>query len=613
MTPLGYSLAWALSLVTFTFGALAFSTLAWFYWRQLWDRLQPVRPGPRGVFPVFTLVCAAAFVLNLAQQLDQRLVWIAPLLDLITGMLPPLLLHLVWQDMPRPSYAVSGAVAAAVAAADAGILPPGWADRLEAAPAVVLVAAAAGGILALRREGEPRYRLWMRVLLGLIAASAAASIWLPSPIFGLAPDYLLLAVFCVTLYYKERLVFFDVLLRRGAFFAAGLVVFSIFFLFLVRPSTIVQALFAVLWLTAPWVYARISAAVDRKWLRRRFTAAEAERRFAASVQAAESEQELCARAAAVLEEIFEAKAGADFGAAQAPAADIAADVGGHGWVWLGPRRNGMPYLSDDRHLLQSLARTLGVVLENVRYRERARQLRVLADRAELKALRAQINPHFLFNALNAIAGLIHTNAAAAEDTVEHLAEVFRYTLRKAGTEWVRLDEEIEFVTAYLRVEQARFGDRLVVELAVDPAAGGVQVPAMCVQPLVENAIKHGTSNVEGIGRVSVCASLDGDILVVEVRDNGPGFPPGSWPQAPDPRPPTPDPGPQAPGPRPPARSAPDPRPPTPDPGPQAPGHGLRNVADRLSGYYGSSAELACANGPGGAVVRLKIPRKRMAT
>ncbi|HTS60554.1 MAG TPA: histidine kinase [Candidatus Acidoferrales bacterium] len=581
MTSLGYSLAWAASLVTFTFGALAFSTLAVFYWRQ--RRAERERAG--GVFPVFTLVCAAAFLLNLAQQADQRLVWLAPVLDLATGMVPALLLHMARQRASRLFYAAAGMAAIAVSAADAGLLPAGWADRLEAAPAIVLGAGAAAGALAARRISDRRYGWWLGALLGLIAASAAAAIWLPSPIFGLLPDYLLLGVFAVTLYYKERLVFFDVLLKRGAFFAAGLLAFSLWFAYAARPSLLEMALFAAVWLTAPWIYTWIAGGIDRAWLRRRFSAAEAERRFATAVQGAGSEHDLVTRAAAALEEIFEARPEVQFDGAS-PKGEIAAEIGSHGWVTLAARSSGVPYLSDDRHVLQSLARTLGVVLENVRFRERERQLRLLADRAELKALRAQINPHFLFNALNAIAGLIHTNAEAAEETVEHLAEVFRYTLRKSGTEWVRLDEEMEFVRAYLRVEQARFGPRLEVEIAVEPAAVAVPVPAMCVQPLVENAIKHGTSNVEGTGRVSVHASLDDESLVVEIRDNGPGFPP-----PPGPRPPTPDPGGAA----------------------ASPGHGLRNVAERLSGYYGSSAELVCANDPGGAVVRLRIPRKRIAS
>ena len=87
-----------------------------------------------------------------------------------------------------------------------------------------------------------------------------------------------------------------------------------------------------------------------------------------------------------------------------------------------------------------------------------------ASRSELKALRAQINPHFLFNALNAIAGLIHKNPLRADKTVERLADVFRYTLRRSENEWTLLEEEMEFVRAYLEVEQARFGKRLQFQI-----------------------------------------------------------------------------------------------------------------------------------------------------
>jgi LytS/YehU family sensor histidine kinase len=237
------------------------------------------------------------------------------------------------------------------------------------------------------------------------------------------------------------------------------------------------------------------------------------------------------------------------------------------------RSNGIPYLSDDHRLLQSLARTLSVVLENVRFREQRRQqdereqqLRLLAGRAELKALRAQINPHFLFNALNAIAGLIPGQPELADETVEQLAEVFRYTLRKSEKEWVRLDEEVEFVTAYLRVEKARFGDRLETEFQVEPAAGAMSIPAMTIQPLVENAIKHGVSAVEGRGRVGLRVALEGKWLAVEVTDNGPGFPAGV-----------------------------------------TLGHGLHNVMERLNGYYGDSAQLQWHCGEGGTKVWLRIP------
>jgi sensor histidine kinase YesM len=91
--------------------------------------------------------------------------------------------------------------------------------------------------------------------------------------------------------------------------------------------------------------------------------------------------------------------------------------------------------------------------------------------------------------------------------VEQLAEVFRYTLRKVEKEWVRLDEELEFVAAYLRVEEARFGERLQVTVSVEPAATAIPVPAMSIQPLVENAIKHGTSTVEERGKVGLSVTV----------------------------------------------------------------------------------------------------------
>jgi signal transduction histidine kinase len=558
MTPLIYRIVWAASVVMFGFGALAFSTLAVFYWRQ--RRTQ--RTGAGRVFPAFTIVCALAFLLNLAQLADARLDWLGSVLALVTGIIPALLVHVVAEEegsgprwLPVAFYLGASAVALAILLA-----PEGWVDRLETAPAIVLgFSSAVSLILQLRSRKPPsRHRVWTRVLLIALLASAAAS---SLPFFSILPDYLLLAFFCITLYYQERLVFFDILLKRGAYFAAGSLAFVAYFASVPQPSIVVELLFAILWLAGPFIYTGIATAIDRVGLGRRYSPADAERLFIASIQAAKDEADLRDRAAAAFEQIFDAPVAVQFDESHTPS------------VKFGLRNNGIPYLSDDRYLQQSLTRTLGVVLENVRFREREQQLRLLAGRAELKALRAQINPHFLFNALNAIAALIHTNAGAAEETVEQLAEVFRYTLRKSEHEWVRLDEEIDFVRSYLRVEQFRFGDRLAVNIQVDPAAGAIQIPAMCVQPLVENAIKHGTSQVEGQGKVSIRASLAGGTLTIEVHDNGPGFP-ISRSQA--------------------VRSA------ARDP------HGLSNVADRLSGYYGSSASLAWTN-DSGARVSLRIP------
>ena len=129
-------------------------------------------------------------------------------------------------------------------------------------------------------------------------------------------------------------------------------------------------------------------------------------------------------------------------------------------------------------MLRSLASVFGFMLETIRLQHKrqeqelvAQDLRLQTSRSELKALRAQINPHFLFNALNAIASLIHTDPARADEAVEQLAEVFRYTLRRSDSEWAPLDQELAFARAYLDVEQARFGPApLVPDRLGSPAA-----------------------------------------------------------------------------------------------------------------------------------------------
>jgi two-component system LytT family sensor kinase len=139
----------------------------------------------------------------------------------------------------------------------------------------------------------------------------------------------------------------------------------------------------------------------------------------------------------------------------------------------------MVYFSADITLLDSLANVFASLLENVRLQQKKQEqekkeqeLMLHASRSELKALRAQINPHFLFNALNAIASLIHKDPSRAEETVEELAEVFRYTLKRSEKEWVRLEDELDFVRSYLDVEQAWFGERLVVHIEIDSDTAG---------------------------------------------------------------------------------------------------------------------------------------------
>lgn len=158
--------------------------------------------------------------------------------------------------------------------------------------------------------------------------------------------------------------------------------------------------------------------------------------------------------------------------------------------------------------------------------EEARTARAdaLRMRAELAALRGQLNPHFLFNTLHTLTALVTRQPAAAEHALERFGDMLRYVLdvKRAAREDVTLAEEMRFVRDYLSLEQLRLGDRLRVVERVDPEALDCIVPSLTLQPLVENAIKHAVApRVQG-GTIEIRAALDGDALVIEVRDDGPG-------------------------------------------------------------------------------------------
>jgi signal transduction histidine kinase len=147
-----------------------------------------------------------------------------------------------------------------------------------------------------------------------------------------------------------------------------------------------------------------------------------------------------------------------------------------------------------------------------------------AAEAQLAALQAQLNPHFLFNALNTVAALVRTDPARAETTVENVAQVLRRTLERTRRTVAPLGEEIDYLQAYLAVEKARWGDRLEVSWKLAGEALGVPVPPLTLQPLVENALKHGLSErIEG-GRIEVEARLESGRLILSVTDDGVGPP-----------------------------------------------------------------------------------------
>ena len=159
------------------------------------------------------------------------------------------------------------------------------------------------------------------------------------------------------------------------------------------------------------------------------------------------------------------------------------------------------------------------------FREReveASRLRQELTQAQLSALQLQLQPHFFFNTLHTIATLVRENrGAAATDMIARLGHLFRQTLSNASRSVVSLREEMDFLGAYLEIEQARFSDRLEIRLDVDPSTLDGQVPSMALQPLVENAIRHGIARDPSARKVEVGTRRGPDTLVITIRNDGP--------------------------------------------------------------------------------------------
>jgi two-component system LytT family sensor kinase len=155
---------------------------------------------------------------------------------------------------------------------------------------------------------------------------------------------------------------------------------------------------------------------------------------------------------------------------------------------------------------------------------RAVELEARLTSAKLQALRMQINPHFLFNTLNSIAALVYVNPRAADEMLGDLSELLRRSLNSMEEQEVSLAQELEFIGAYLSIEQKRFGERLRLEQSVPDELMKALVPALILQPLVENAIRHGIEPRRGPGLISIEAKQEDKHLHLIVRDNGRGLP-----------------------------------------------------------------------------------------
>jgi two-component system, LytTR family, sensor histidine kinase AlgZ len=199
--------------------------------------------------------------------------------------------------------------------------------------------------------------------------------------------------------------------------------------------------------------------------------------------------------------------------------------------------------------------------------ERALQARVLARDAELKALRAQVNPHFLFNCLHSISALTATDAARAREMCILLADFLRTTLRLGGKETITLEEELALIRGYLAIEKVRFGVRLHMEEAINKDTNGLLLPPLLLQPLIENAIRHGIANLPEGGVIRLSAERDQDAVAILVENS---FDPES-------------------------------------PSPLKTGLGLDNIRQRLNTRYGRDAEIAVVTEGNSFQVKLRLP------
>jgi two-component system LytT family sensor kinase len=195
-----------------------------------------------------------------------------------------------------------------------------------------------------------------------------------------------------------------------------------------------------------------------------------------------------------------------------------------------PGSNRPALVTNDLNYLRTIAAQCGNRLdalrrerENAARRSREAVLLQQVTEAELRALRSQVNPHFLFNSLNTIADLIVRDPARAEEMILRLSEVFRRVLAHSSRSLASVGDEIEFLRTYLYIEEARFRDRLQVEIDVAPETAGEQIPSLILQPLVENAVKHGLAPQTGAGHLWISARFEGDRLRLRVEDDGVGL------------------------------------------------------------------------------------------
>jgi len=374
------------------------------------------------------------------------------------------------------------------------------------------------------------------VSLTSAASHGALVAWTPlSLTLMTAGDLFLLPIVLGLVYVHARPVFFDVVLKRGAL-NLGLTVVTLagsalaFAALSLQPDArtgiVCIALTIVVWLAAR-VYEHAGRAVDRVLFRR----ADYPRALSGLSERLGACADAGALRAAIVTELQAIFDGAQVRHVVQVSDTPVLTVGlghpeqGRGYLTLGPRPGTRPYASEDLTFISAAAAQFMARLEALE----AMDARHAATIAELKALRAQINPHFLFNALSTLAEMAR-DQPATERTILNLARVFRYTLESTQHERLPLSAELDAVRAYLEIEVERFDDRFQFEVQAADDTLDTLVPPMLLQPLVENAVRHGLANVAYQGLVRIVAARVPGRLYLVVEDNGVGFDPTITPR-----------------------------------------------------------------------------------